>query len=144
MFHDLLDISKSGILSVSDRKLDITSNEWTVLPDPQSLQWSIQDLDSESTGRLAEDGKLMRQRVGIKRKLVIQWSAMNQYDMKLILRAIVGQEGTGFFYCKYFDAQVGKMRIMECYVGDRTAPTLVRLDDNKYLFQSLSADFIER
>lgn len=132
-------LTKSGVLKV---RLT-SSSSWVTLPDPQSITWSLQDLDSESSGRDVNTGTMKRQRITTKRKLAIQWQPLNATDMSFILQNIVGANKTGEFQCQYFDAQLGKANIITCYTGDRTAPVLVRLSDGTYAYQSMSVDFIE-
>lgn len=111
------------------------------LPDPASMTIGIQDLDNEEgTGRNAS-GTYQRDRVATKIKLTIQWTPMNSDDMKDILTSAIKNS---FFKCKFFNPYTGNMDVKTMYVGDRTMPVLVKLNNGDYAFQSLSANFIER
>ncbi len=126
-----MNIKRSGILLVNGQ----------ALPDPKSITWGLQDLDDdEGTGRGA-DGNMVRDRVAVKRKLTIQWGILTTTDLSFILNAIDDE----FFTVKYLDAKDGKARTSTMYVGDRSAPMLMRdIYTGEWLWQSLSANFIEQ
>lgn len=124
-------ITRSGILVVNGK----------ALPDPKAIIWGLQDLDDEEgTGRVAS-GEAVRDRVAIKRKLTIQWGLIPTTDLSFILNAIEDE----FFSVTYLDAKDGKKRTSTMYVGDRSAPMLMRdIYTGEWLWQSLSANFIEK
>lgn len=124
-------VKRSGILLVNGQ----------ALPDPKAITWGLQDLDDdEGTGRNA-NGDMSRDRVARKRKLTIQWGILSTSDLSFILNAIKDE----FFTVKYLDAEDGKARTSTMYVGDRSAPMLMRdIYTGEWLWQSLSANFIEK
>ena len=123
-------LPRTGILKVNGASL----------PDPQSISFGIQDLDAEEgTGRSAT-GKMFRDRVAVKRTLNIVWTPMNIEDMRFILRAVSDE----FFQCQFIDPEDGTVT-KTMYVGNRTAPLLMKdRDTGEWIWQSLSANFIEQ
>ena len=108
--------------------LTITKADGTkvALPDPKSYSWGLQDIDADGTGR-NQSGDLFRDRVATKRKLTLEWPPVTDT----------------FFTVAYPDALTGATREMTAYVGDRTTP-MYSLIDGKWLWESLSMNFIER
>lgn len=121
--------------------LTVTKENGTVvaLPDPQSLQWQIQDVDADGTGR-NQSGDMFRDRVAIKRKLVCTWMPMSKSDAAVLLSAVEDQ----FFTLSYPDAKTGAVRSMSCYVGDRTAPALRLTSGGDWLWGNIAFNFIEK
>lgn len=109
--------------------------------DPSSLEWALQDLDSEDGAGRNQSGTMFRDRIAIKRKVSCQWPPMTPSEMSKILKAM----DSVFFTLTYPDAHDGAERTGEFYVGDRTAPMYMWSEEKqKYLWEGLSADFIER
>lgn len=84
---------------------------------PKKFKVGIQDIDGE-TARNARGG-LMRDRIATKRKLDLEFPAMNQADMAKLLNAV----SPVFFSVTYQDPILG-MATKTFYVGDRTTPML--------------------
>lgn len=125
-------LPRSGLIKVNG----------VALPDPKSLTWGLQDLDdSEGTGRNA-NGLMFRDRVAIKRKFTINWGPMETSDLHDILTAIEDE----FFSCTFsIDPLQNGSITLTMYVGDRSAPLLQKdIRTQRWLWQSLSANFIER
>ena len=110
------------------------------IADPNTLTWDIYDLDSEESGR-NQLGEMFRDRVTVKRKLTCTWSPMEPDEMSRLLKAM----GDVFFTLRYPDAYDGTYREGTFYVGDRSTPLYVwNNEKKKYLWEGLSANFIER
>lgn len=111
------------------------------IADPQTLQWDIYDLDSEDGAGRNQLGEMFRDRVAVKRKLNCTWAAMTNEEISKLLKAM----DDVFFTIRYPDAHDGTYREGEFYVGDRSTPLYVWNDEKKkYLWEGLSANFIER
>lgn len=125
-------LSRSGLIKING----------TAIPDPAKLTWGVQDLDdSEGSGRNA-NGLMFRDRVAVKRKLTINWGPMETSDLHDILVAIQDE----FFELTFaIDPLQGGSLTKTMYVGDRSAPLLQKdIRTGRWLWQSLSANFIER
>jgi hypothetical protein len=111
------------------------------IADPQTLTWDIYDLDSEDGAGRNQEGLMFRDRVAVKRKLNCTWPPMDDHEMSKLLKAM----SDVFFTIRYPDAHDGTYREGEFYVGDRSAPMYMwNAEKGKYLWQGLSANFIER
>lgn len=107
--------------------------------DPASLQFGLQDIDSSSAGRNA-DGEMIRDRIAVKRKISCKWNALTNSEISTLLSAMSDE----FFSLTYPDALTGSSRTITAYVGDRTAPAYTLQTNGLYLWQDLSANFIEK
>jgi hypothetical protein len=111
------------------------------IADPQTLQWDLYDLDSEDGAGRNQEGYMFRDRVAVKRKLNCTWAAMTNEEISALLKAM----DDVFFTIRYPDAHDGTYREGEFYVGDRSTPLYVwNNEKQKYLWEGLSANFIER
>ena len=107
--------------------------------DPKSMEYGLQDLDSEEGAGRNQQGLMFRDRVATKRKLTCQWPPLDATEMSKLLKAMEDV----FFDVEFPDAKTGKRDTMRAYVGDRTAP-MYTMHDGKWLWSGLSANFIER
>lgn len=108
--------------------------------DPKTLTWDIYDLDSENGGR-NQNGEMFRDRIAVKRKLNCTWGPLEPHEMSVLLK----QMDDVFFTIRYPDAHDGAYREGTFYVGDRSVPMYMwNNDKQKYLWEGLSANFIER
>jgi hypothetical protein len=106
---------------------------------PASLEVVIQDIDSKASRDA--NGLLHRDRVAVKRKLTAKWGYLTVSQCSTILSAISSQ----FFTATYMDPQEGSLVTKTFYTGDRTMPFYTfNTDLSKYVWQNLSADFIEQ
>lgn len=108
------------------------------LKDPQSLQWDISDFDG-SSGR-NQMGTFFRDRIASKRTLSCTWGPLNNTEMAELLSMMEDV----FFTLEYPDALTGERRQGEFYVGNRTTPMMRQEKDGTYMWQNVSATFIER
>ena len=113
--------------------------KWAPLPNPKSMEYALQDLDSEDGAGRNQKGLMFRDRVAVKRKLTCQWAPLNAEDMSDLLTAMKDT----FFEIRFPDALTGERDSMTVYVGDRTAP-MYTMHHGVWLWSGLSANFIER
>lgn len=111
------------------------------IADPQTLQWDIYDLDSEEGAGRNQQGEMFRDRVAVKRKLNCTWGPMEPREMAALLQSM----DAVFFTLEYPDAHDGAYKTGDFYVGDRSTPMYMwNNEKQKYLWEGLSANFIER
>lgn len=117
-----------------------------VIPDPSSMNWSIQDVSDKDTGRTM-DAKMHKKLVAAKRKLELSWPAANTSDAAIILQAFDSTKSE-FFSVTYWDAMDGKMETRRFYRGDANAPVLMWVENypgtgKRHLYQSIKFNIIE-
>lgn len=106
---------------------------------PKTYQSSINDIDGESNRNA--NGKLVRDRIAVKRKLEIEWGSLSDNDISKILKAV----DDVFFEVEFPDPMEGKTLTKTMYVGDRTAPAYMYDEKNKKMkWQGLKMNFIEQ
>ena len=105
------------------------------IADPQKLTWDLYDLDSEEGAGRNQQGMMLRDRVGVKRKVNCSWGPMKNEEISKLLKAM----DDAFFTLEYPDAHDGGFRTGTFYVGDRSTPMYYN-----GLWTGLSANFIER
>ena len=111
------------------------------IADPQTLTWDLYDLDSEDGAGRNQEGLMFRDRVAVKRKLNCTWGPLEPHEMSVLLKAM----DDVFFTIRYPDAHDGGYREGTFYVGDRSVPMYMwNNEKKKFLWQGLSANFIER
>lgn len=105
---------------------------------PTKMSVTTSDFDGETT-RNAK-GNLIRDRIGVKKKVECEWSYLTQSEISKILNAV----SKVFFSVKYLDPALG-MTTKTMYVGDRTAP-LYRYGNGggHILWEGLTMNFIEQ
>lgn len=103
---------------------------------PKSLQVDINDVDGEAYRNAR--GKMIRDRIAVKRKLNCEWSALTTAEISTLLSAVSATS----FTVTYLDAQTGSEQTKTFYVGDRSAP-VYRLVNGKELWTGLTMNFIE-
>ena len=107
-----------------------------VIDTPKGYEVMISDLDGESNRNAR--GKLLRDRIAVKRKLVCEWPPLTQNQISRLLNAV----SSVYFTCQFIDPQVGVMtRTM--YVGDRTSPAYCFID-GEMKWSGLKMNFIEQ
>lgn len=123
---------------------EIGASTWTALPNPKyngGIKVGIQDLDSEAGGAgRDQSGVMHRDRVGVKRKVSCEWPPMKTSDMSKLLSLMTSQ----FFELEYPDTQTGQKKTGIFYVGDRNAEIYTMLSETNYLYNGLTANFVER
>ena len=103
---------------------------------PSVFQVDIQDIDDESN-RNAK-GKLLRDRIAVKRKLNCEWPPLTFDECSKLLNAV----SDVFFNVYYPDPMTGNFETKRMYVGDRSVPALY-MKDGKMLWKGLKMNFIE-
>ena len=111
------------------------------IADPKTLTWDIYDLDAEEGAGRNQSGEMFRDRVAVKRKINCTWGPLELEEMSRLLKSM----DDVFFTLRYPDAHDGMYREGEFYVGDRSTPLYMWNEKKqKYLWEGLSANFIER
>jgi hypothetical protein len=110
-------------------------NGVTVTP-PALMSVDINDIDGEAF-RTAT-GRLVRDRIAVKRKIECEWNALTKTQMA----AIIGAMSATSFPVEYLDPQTGTKQTRTFYVGERSAP-VYRLIAGKELWEGLTANMIE-
>lgn len=95
----------------------------------------VSDVDSENSGR-STTGKLMRDRIGVKRKYQLSFAPMSYEDAKAILSSV----SPVFFRATFNDPLVGVFS-MECHVTDRSWEEIAELPG---YIKDLSFNLVER
>lgn len=106
---------------------------------PSKMSVSISDVDSPNTTRNAK-GDLIRDRVGVKRKVELEFPPLKQAEMQVLL----GQIQNVFFNVTYLDPLLG-ITTKTMYVGDRSVP-LYRYGNggSDILWENVKFNFVER
>lgn len=97
---------------------------------------SLQDLDSEESVRNVL-GTMMRDRIGTKAKIALDFGPLSSYQMSALLAAVAPV----FFTVTYRNPVTGTNRTAQFYVGDRSAG-LLREDIG--MWTGLKMNLIER
>lgn len=105
---------------------------------PNTFQPTISDLDGNTT-RTA-NGTLVRDRIAVKRKLQMSWSALTPAELSTLLTAV----SPLFFDVTYPDPQTGTRITKTFYVGDRTPAMAIYGDGSNIIWENLSMNFIEK
>ncbi len=109
---------------------------------PFSLKVTLQDIDSDDTGR-NQKGTMIRDRVvggsDVKRKVECTWKALTSSEISALLKAMDAVS----FNVTYPDPYTGNSRTMKAYVGDRSSPIFITRPDGSYVWESLTANFVE-
>lgn len=95
----------------------------------------ISDVDSDKSGR-STTGRLMRDRIGIKRKYQLSFCPMSYEEAKAILNAV----SSVFFNASFDDALLGSFS-MECHATDRSWEEMAELPG---YIKELSFSLVER
>ena len=86
------------------------------MPTPKSFTVNIVDLDDGSDRNA--NGKLIRDRIGTKRKLEIEYQPLDPNKISLILKAI----SPVFVEVEFPDPQEGRFITKTMYAGDKSSP----------------------
>ena len=106
------------------------------MPTPSSFSVNIEDIDGES--ERTADGNLHRERIGVKRKLELEYSYLNQEQSSKLLNAVQSV----FFNVEYPDPQLGVIT-KTFYVGSRSVPTYSYVK-NVPMWKNLKFNLVER
>lgn len=108
------------------------------LPNPSKLSWGLQDVSIGESGR-DDTGYMYKGRITQKRKLELEWSAVSPTDASTILNAFNPE----YVDVRYFDPLDNNWKIINAYVGDRTAPVKIWTVKSK-IYETIKLDVIER
>ncbi|MDB8553831.1 DUF6711 family protein [Turicibacter sanguinis] len=103
---------------------------------PKVYEVTISDLDGESNRNA--NGKLIRDRIAVKRKIRLEWPPLTQAEISKLLNAVSGV----FFTCEFIDPQEGIIE-RTMYVGDRTSPAYCFID-GEMKWSGLKMNFVEQ
>lgn len=127
-------VKATGILQIID-----ASGTAHDLPDPAKIKYSVQDIDSASSGR-GLDGNNLRDRVAVKEKLIISWPPLQASDVEQILALIADAS----FNCRFWSLKTGGFRTANMYAGDRSADAYNLMEGKATdIWTGLSIDFVE-
>lgn len=105
---------------------------------PKKMKVTINDMDGESTRNA--NGDLIRDRIGVKRKIDFDFPPLTQAEISTLLNAVAPV----FFTVTYQDPVLG-MTTKTFYVGDRSAPILKYGNGTtQLLWEGLDMNFIEK
>ncbi|MCF0149146.1 MAG: hypothetical protein HUJ77_12215 [Clostridium sp.] len=103
---------------------------------PKYYEVTINDLDGESNRNA--NGELVRDRIGVKRKINLEWPLLSQSEISTLLTSV----SSVFFSVTFYDPQAGEIT-KTMYVGDRTAPAN-RIVNGQVMWSGLKMNFIEK
>lgn len=108
------------------------------MPPPKTYNVSLQDLDSEDSGR-SETGKMYRNRIraGVY-KIQATWR-VNRTDLKMIVDAI----SEASFSVRFFDPNTASTKTCTMYAGDRSSAMVLNNDTASDTLWDFSVNFIE-
>lgn len=109
---------------------------------PSALKVTLQDIDSDDTNRTL-NGDIVRDRVvggaDAKRKVECSWKSLTSKETSVLLQAMDDVA----FNVTYPDPYTGTERTMKAYVGDRSLPIYIKRADGSYIWESMTANFVE-
>ena len=108
------------------------------MPSPSELKVEIFDVGA--SGERSASGRLVVDRVAVKRRLRLKWAFLTPAQLGLLLGA-VGQ--AAFFEVACPDPETGGAREMECACGERTAGVLMIRDDQP-VWTNVEMEWLER
>ena len=108
------------------------------MPNPSKMSWSLQDVSIGDSGR-DDTGYMYKGRITQKRKLELEWSAITPDKASIILNAFNPE----YVNVRYFDAMENNWKIINAYVGDRSAPVKIWTVKSK-IYETIKFDIIER
>lgn len=108
------------------------------MPSPSSMKVEIFDVGS--FGERSASGRLVSDRIAVKRKLALKWACLTPEQLGRLLGA-VGQ--AAFFEVGYPDPETGGAGSMVCACSERTAGVLMIRDDRP-VWTDVEMEWIER
>lgn len=105
---------------------------------PSTFNISINEVSASSAGR-DQSGKMYKERITRKRKIILAWNGPTPDEAKTILKAFEKE----YFQVTYYDPLAGKKQTRTFYSGDQTMP-VKRWSVNNKIYEQISFDIIER
>jgi hypothetical protein len=133
----------SGMIQVKTGETEQGDPIWADLPDPQSMECSVFDLDSEDAAGRDQGGYMFRDRRAVKEKLTCTFPPMIGADRHRMMDLVKAPFFIGRFWSDYYN----DWRECEMYVGDRTAKAYVKYkaeDPENNWYEATSMNLIER
>ena len=106
------------------------------LPSPTKYDLGYMDIDK--SGRNAA-GYMVRDRIGTKRKLELEWGLLDGYEISKILKAVK----PAYINVEFHDLEQNKSAIGEFYAGDRKA-SMILFENGVPTTKGLAFNLIER
>ena len=110
----------------------------TKVKTPSTMEFSINDVSASDAGRTS-DGKMHKNRVTRKRKMVLTWRGTTPAETKTLLDIFSPE----YVNVTYYDPLAGTTQTRTFYSGDQTMP-VKRWSANNKLYEQVSFDLIER
>lgn len=116
----------------------ITINGYGCFPNKYEVQ--VSDVDREDGSGRNQNGDMLRDRAGVKKKVILAFTAIPQSKAEKLLKAIKAE----FFPVTYLDPELGK-RTMTAYVGDRNCQ-MFKYDRAKkeWIWDNITFNLIEK
>ena len=108
----------------------------TSVTDPAKMTVAVMDI---SNAERNANGLMTIDRVATKRKISLEWPALDTSKMSAIMNAV----SPIFFHVTYIDPQTGNNATKSFYVGDRTAPVL-SVVNGVTMWEGLRLDLVEK
>lgn len=107
-----------------------------VIPTPTEFSPGLMDISAAERNTA---GTMLIKRIATKRKLQLNWSFMDDLDLKKVLNLV----SSPFFTVEYPDPQTGNRRTGVFYVGDRTMGAL-DYKNGRVRWKDIKFNLIER
>lgn len=130
-------VKSTGIVQVK------SGGSWVSLVDPTKMTYNVYDLDAGGTTGRNLEGDMLRDRVGVKEKLEMEFPMMYASDLQQMLSLTSDQ----FFEVKFYSIKTGATREAVMYVGDREGEAYFNYDSahpGQQLWTEIKFNFIER
>lgn len=114
------------------------NGNWSI-PCPSNMTWGKQDISDSNSGRTQYTGYMYKNKIGEKRKISLQWNAVDIVKATAVLQAFSDE----YFNVTYYDPLEGGVVTKEFYCGDMSAPLYSWYEGNK-LYNTVTFNIIER
>ena len=121
-----------------NNSLIAVNGNWSI-PCPSNMTWGKQDISDSNSGRTQYTGYMYKNKIGEKRKINLQWNAVDIDKATAVLQAFSDE----YFNVTYYDPLEGSMVTKEFYCGDMSAPLYSWYEGNK-LYNTVTFNIIER
>lgn len=111
-----------------------------VIPSPTSFEYTLQDIDSDGSGRNTTSGEMQRQRIGQAKSYDIEWSIIKDSKEQINLYRIL-QHLPMFFDFTHPDGN-GEIITETCYRGDLDIELYEYIDQNQQRWLNMTTSFI--
>ena len=107
---------------------------------PSKYEVQLSDVDREDGSGRNQNGDMLRDRAGVKKKVILTFAAIPQSKAERLLQAVKDE----FVTVTYLDPELGK-RTMTAYVGDRNCQ-IFKYDraSQEWIWDSITFNLIEK